>query len=175
MSDWFFPLMLVAVLAVYVLLSLQGRRDAARVVDALRGRLEALEAALRESVAGAPSDGSEAAGPAPDPAGGILDALQRSLTDQGVAVERLSQALERVEARLDATPTAAGGPKDIARAFLVTEGYSSIRVLEQSDVPEGVRVQVGGLRGDEVRHGHVVVANGRVVDATLEVPTTLFP
>ena len=48
MSDWFYPLMLVAVLAVYVLLSLQGRRDAARVVDALRGRLEALEAALRD-------------------------------------------------------------------------------------------------------------------------------
>ena len=95
MSDWFYPLMLVAVLAVYVLLSLQGRRDAARVVDALRGRLEALEAALRESGSGAPSDGSEAAGPAPDPAGGILDALQRSLTDQGVAVEAQSGARAR--------------------------------------------------------------------------------
>ena len=44
MSDWFYPLILVAVLAVYVLLSLQGRRDAARVVDEAVVRLAATAA-----------------------------------------------------------------------------------------------------------------------------------
>ena len=174
MPDWFYALMLVVVVAAYVFLFIQGRR-AAKVLDAMRGRTNALEAVLRTLGDRATPGAPELAGAGSDPVGGTLDDLQRVLADQGAVIERLTETLKRVEARLDPSPAAAGGPEDVARAYLATEGYSSIRVLGHAEVPEGTRVQVGGLRGDEVRHGHVIVANGGVVDATLEVPTTLFP
>jgi uncharacterized coiled-coil protein SlyX len=174
MPDWFYPLMLVVALAGCAFLFVQGR-STSRVLDAMRRRLDTIEATLREGSTRAMPEVAELASAASDPDARTLDDLQGLLAEQATVIDRLTETLDRVEARLDASPTEAGGPEDVARAYLVTEGYTSIRILGCSEIPEGTRIQVGGLRGDEVRHGHVIVANGGVVDATLEVPTTLFP
>lgn len=180
MPDWFYPLMLVVILAGYVFLFIQGRATAG-MLDAMERRLDSLESALRARVE--PASGAPEVVESPvDTVGPRLDELQRLLAGQGVAIERLAEAVEdggpRPETPASArapAPALLTDPEEIARTFLLGEGFSSIRFLGLDDAEEGVRIRIGALRGNEVRQGHVIVADGKVTDAVLEVPTSLFP
>lgn len=186
MPDWFYPLMLVVILAGYVFLFLQGR--AARdQVAAMQAQVDDLRRALdrkddAKPVAGAPEP--VAASTAGDPR---LDEIQRLVAGQSAALDRLAEGIERLEMRgesgsangpqapISAGPPRDGGPEEIARDFLIGEGFASITFTGSTETADGTRLAMRALRGNEVRHGHCIVRDGQVVDAALEVPTTLFP
>jgi len=182
MPDWFYPVMLVVILAGYVFLFLQGRA-AREATTALETQIDGLRRMLAED-RGALGTPRVPELPATDDFRSRLDDVQRLVAGHGAALERLAEAVERLEIRWDGASAgeavSPGGSttadlEAVARDFLIGEGCSSITFMGSAAVDEGVRIGLRALRGNEVRHGHVIVRDGRVVDAALEVPTTLFP
>ncbi|MAG55311.1 MAG: hypothetical protein CMJ83_03385 [Planctomycetes bacterium] len=185
MPEWFYPLMLLVFLAGQVFLFLQGRA-AGRAIERLHGRLYQLEMLVKdEARAAAPTVAAEA----PLPASEILDrldALKCGLDDHAggidVIADRIAELERRVASRPSAQPgtepsedSASSAPDEIARKFLIGEGFSRIQVHGSDTTDDVVRLRVKAIRGDEVRQGHVSIQDGRVVDASMEVPTALFP
>ena len=85
MPDWFYPLMLVVALAGCAFLFVQGR-STSRVLDAMRRRLDTIEATLREGSTRAMPEVAELASAASDPDARTLDDLQGLLAEQPTVI-----------------------------------------------------------------------------------------
>jgi hypothetical protein len=187
MPFWFYPLMLVIILAGYVFLFLQLRAMArARDVfaESLRRHLERIDLSLSRMLIHKPEGGESAA--ARD------DELRRSLGALEERVERLGEAVSTAISEAESRAAGAGvaqsasamespappraeTPESVARRFLLEEGFSAIHVLGREERDDGIRLRVRAMRGDQLRSGHVTLSGGSVLDASMEVPTSLFP
>jgi hypothetical protein len=176
--EWFWALLLVVLIAGYVFLFLQGRLLRAEFAELARGLadLRGAEARLREVL--------ERKGPAEEPPpvlqelGPGLAALQAALERiQAEMLELRAAAARLLERPPPEEPPAApvAGPEEVARRHLLEEGFSRIQVTGSQQRGLDVRLLVRAFRGDQLRAGHVLVREGRVVEAALRVPTTAFP
>lgn len=194
MPEWFYPLMLVVILAGYVFLFIQGR-IIRRSQEEILGDVDRLETAVRglaerpEPRAQAMPVAASIPPPPPAPAldaGAVAEELEprirqvlQSLDQQGEVLDLLRRMVEDLQKDVRAAgarPAPANlSPEELARHFLIGEGFSRIH-LTGSDLRDGgIRFLVRAMRGDEVRQGHVMVKGDQVVDAALKAPSALFP
>jgi hypothetical protein len=192
MPIWFYPLMLVIILAGYVFLFLQGqllRRGIAALEEGLRAqreqseRLAKAQADLLDRMQSHPRPSealeqlpAEIAAAAEDQNRGHLALMER--LDQ--LAETLAQHAELltpkvIEPVTETAPARVQFPESVALEFLGREGFANVRVLGERHEAAGTRLLVSAHYGDQLRQGHVTVNEGRVVDASLKIPTSFFP
>ncbi len=200
MTDWFEILLLVTLIAGYVFLFIQGRitRQSQLRLEQAFGETKRALAELQATASTIPQPAAPLAMPMveiPD-LRPELELLRDDLAqDRQVSAETraailrsegqlaaLAEVLEalpekmRTDAPL-AAPAAAPelSPEEIARKFLLEEGFSRVHLVGSDLKDGGVRFLVRALRGEEVRSGYVMVKDGAVLDAGLKVPTAIFP
>lgn len=185
MPTWFYPLMLIVILAGYVFLFLQGRiarqalSDLMEEIARLRRELADLKTA---ATAAPPLPAPVDMGPLQAAAARIEERLDAQAGDIQEFGALLVQALEEAgkprtaPAALRAEePPAAPSPSEVALRYLEEEGFSRSRILGEAAVDSGTRLLVRASFGDQERQGHVLVRDGRVVRAALEIPASFFP
>lgn len=118
-----------------------------------------------------------------------LETFAGMLEDQHELLEHIDQRTRLIatsgEARagdLPPRPAPAEGQgegsnpaQQIAREWMSSEGYSDVSVGVGEGSPAGWRMPVRGLKGLDLRAGWITVHGGAVVEARLDVPTSLFP
>lgn len=182
MPLWFYPLMLVIILAGYVFLFLQLRsltRAQEGATESLRRHLERIDLSLSRMLIHKPAE-AEAGGAQHEELRRALGVVEERL--EGLA-EAVSEAASRRENPPESSAVAAASaraprpetPESVARRFLLEEGFSAIRVLGRDEREDATRLRVRAMRGDQLRSGHVTVRKDAVVEASMEVPTSLFP
>jgi hypothetical protein len=190
MPESFYPLMLIVILAGYIFLFVQGRMVRRAQEDTLT-QLARLDAALRDlatrsAAVQAPAPAQMIEAPAGPTAAEIREELEprlrqilQMLDTQGDALEAVRQGLAEVQQSVRASgarPAPADlAPEEIARRFLLEEGFSRIHITGSDVRDGGTRFLIRAMRGDEVRQGHVLVKAGKIADATLKAPSALFP
>jgi len=170
MPDW---LLFLVTFTGFVFLFLQGK-GIARLVDGLRARLDSLERELQERAAAADAASAPQLSEAEtglDRVNARMEALEEGIRGLGASISEVAVA---TQPRGDEDSVLAS-PVAIARTFLMEDGFSRIRVIGEDLVDGAIRFRVTARRGEEIRQGYVTVAEGAVTDASMEVPTTLFP
>lgn len=197
MPGWFFPVMLVVVLAGYVFLFIQGRMVRGGQQQ-LSAQLARLESALRELASRpvpapivAAAEPAEVhpeleAQPPPSPEE-IAAAIEPQIRTVVEAIHEQALTLETLRemvALTEETVKAAGergarladlSAEEVARRFLLEEGFSRIHVTGSDAREGGTRFLVRAMRGDEVRTGHVLVRDSKIAEASMKAPSAIFP
>lgn len=109
----------------------------------------------------------------------LLAEVRVAQRDALAAVETLRGELKEVRKDLRyavergaATPPEA---EDIARRWLVAEGYASIVFLKREARDGGERFLVSAAHGDQTRYGAILIKDDAVATASMTAPTFLFP
>jgi len=168
--------MLLALFAVWA--SVAGRcRRLEDALERLRGGVERLEGRLdgMEGPGGQLDDLARRAAPPEEQLTPVVTELEVRTAETGGRIDRLEAEVRRLSEVADVSVPAADDARDLAAHHLREQGYHGIEVVGEVDVDRGTQVRVRGLLGAEVRYGHVLVAEGEVLEADLSMPVTLFP